>query len=124
LPGDWARVGGRPILCHILDLYAAQGFDDFVIAAGYKHEVIEDYFAEHTPANYRVQVVDTGELTMTGGRLLRLACVTSTCAACSPSTAATAASPASRLCTRPRRRASSRSTATGSPTPAPIAPPG
>jgi glucose-1-phosphate cytidylyltransferase len=74
------EIGGKPVLWHIMRLYAAQGFDHFIVAAGYKGEVIEDYFAtgqvetrNRCDAGWRVEVVDTGQLTQTGGRLLRLA---------------------------------------------------
>jgi glucose-1-phosphate cytidylyltransferase len=91
-PKPMVEIGGRPILWHIMKIYAAHGVDDFVILAGYKGEVIREYFAnyhmnastvtfdlEHNTAStlettveaWRVTVVDTGLDPMTGGRLLR-----------------------------------------------------
>lgn len=92
-PKPMVEIGGRPILWHIMSLYAARGFKEFVIACGYKGEMIKEYFHHfrlHTSDfvvdlgdgsldivtpntfDWRVAVVDTGIGTMTGGRLLRL----------------------------------------------------
>ena len=87
------EVGDKPILWHIMNIYACQGVDEFVIALGYKGEVIKDYFlnfcvnnsdvsielpsgkatihANHHP-HWTVHLVDTGLHTQTGGRLKRL----------------------------------------------------
>lgn len=92
-PKPMVEIGGRPILWHIMSLYAAHGHRDFVIACGYRGEMIKDYFrhlffreadlvinlmdgtfralASHTP-DWKIAAVDTGMDTMTGGRLLRL----------------------------------------------------
>ncbi len=53
-----------------MSIYKKYGFNDFIIAAGYKQEVIKQYFQKNS--NYKVEVVDTGEETLTGGRILRL----------------------------------------------------
>ena len=92
-PKPMIEVGGRPILWHILKLYSSSGINEFVICCGYKGYVIKEYFANyflHTSdvtidiQNNRVEVhqkraepwkitlVDTGEASMTGGRLLRV----------------------------------------------------
>jgi glucose-1-phosphate cytidylyltransferase len=71
-PKPMVEIGGRPMLWHIMQLYAQQGFDDFIIAAGYKHELIEHYFAGRDSREWRVAVVNTGDETPTGGRLARL----------------------------------------------------
>ncbi|MGA8261826.1 MAG: sugar phosphate nucleotidyltransferase [Arenicellales bacterium] len=70
-PKPMVTVGGRPLLWHIIKHYLHHGFDDFVIAAGYRGEIIRDYF-ESTPLDCRVQILDTGPDTATGGRLKRL----------------------------------------------------
>lgn len=92
-PKPMVEIGGRPILWHIMNIYAAHGFRDFVIACGYRGEVIKryyhDYFIHHsdllvnlrdgshectsssTP-DWQVRMVDTGIATLTGGRLQRL----------------------------------------------------
>ena len=91
-PKPMVEIGGHPILWHVLKLYAAHGVTDFVICAGYKGFAIKEYFAtlvlrscdvtfdigrnqatiHASPCDpWRVTVVDTGEHTMTGGRLRR-----------------------------------------------------
>jgi glucose-1-phosphate cytidylyltransferase len=92
-PKPMVEIGGRPILWHVLKIYSAYGVNDFVICAGYKGYVIKEYFANyflhmsdvtfdmarnklevhHQRAEpWRVTIVDTGDQTMTGGRLLRV----------------------------------------------------
>jgi glucose-1-phosphate cytidylyltransferase len=63
------RIGDRPVLHHVMDIYARHGVTDFVLAAGYRYEAIEAY-ADHWPSEWTVDVVDTGEDTDTGGRVL------------------------------------------------------
>jgi glucose-1-phosphate cytidylyltransferase len=86
-------VGDRPILSHIMQIYSRHGFNEFVLALGYKGEVIKDYFLNYharqsdltiqlksgkveytrpTAEDWTVTLVDTGQVTQTGGRLLRL----------------------------------------------------
>jgi glucose-1-phosphate cytidylyltransferase len=73
-PKPMIEVGGEPLLWHIFRHYAHFGFDEFVVAMGYKAEVIREYFAGHLPpASWRVELVDTGAETQTGGRIKRLA---------------------------------------------------
>jgi glucose-1-phosphate cytidylyltransferase len=92
-PKPMAEIGGRPILWHIMRIYQRHGFRDFVLALGYKGEVIKDYFLNYharqsditvqlktgsvefsnpTVEDWTVSLVDTGPTTQTGGRLLRL----------------------------------------------------
>jgi glucose-1-phosphate cytidylyltransferase len=92
-PKPMVEFGGKPILWHIMRIYAARGFKDFLVACGYKGEMIKEYFhnisvhssdyfidlssGERTVVNgcgidWRVGLIDTGMETMTGGRLLRL----------------------------------------------------
>jgi glucose-1-phosphate cytidylyltransferase len=72
VPKPLLEVGDRPVLFHLMQIFAAQGFTDFVLAAGYKLELVEAFAADLPPA-WRVDVVDTGEDTNTGGRVRRLA---------------------------------------------------
>jgi len=94
VPKPMVTIGGKPILLHIMDYYSKFGVTDFVIAAGYKSEIIKKFFLDFsltnadfrlntatgiterlggTPSrNWTVTVVDTGIDSMTGGRLLRL----------------------------------------------------
>ena len=93
-PKPMVEIGGRPILWHIMKLYSHHGINDFVICCGYKGYVIKEYFANYflhmsdvtfdISANtmevhhrhaepWRVTLVDTGDDTLTGGRLKRVA---------------------------------------------------
>jgi len=93
-PKPMIEIGGRPILWHIMKMYSAHGIHDFVVCCGYKGYVIKEYFAnyflhmsdvtfdmqhnrmevhERHAEPWRVTLVDTGESTMTGGRLKRVA---------------------------------------------------
>lgn len=92
-PKPMIEIGGRPILWHIMKIYSQHGFNEFVVCCGYKGYMIKEYFANyflhmsdvtfHIPENrmevhretaepWRVTLVDTGENTMTGGRLKRV----------------------------------------------------
>jgi glucose-1-phosphate cytidylyltransferase len=72
VPKPLMEVGGRPILAHVLEIYARQGFSDFVLAAGIKVDQIEA-FAAQLPDEWGVEVVDTGQDTNTGGRVAQCA---------------------------------------------------
>jgi glucose-1-phosphate cytidylyltransferase len=73
IPKPLVEIGGLPIIWHVVQIYAAQGFTDFLLATGYKGEMIAGFVAEHEwPAGVRVECVDTGEDTPTGGRILAL----------------------------------------------------
>ncbi len=92
-PKPMIEIGGKPILWHIMKSYSAHGVNDFVICCGYKGYIIKEYFAnyflhmsdvtfdmvhnrmevhEQKAEPWRVTLVDTGEDTMTGGRLRRV----------------------------------------------------
>ena len=94
IPKPMVEIGGRPMLWHIMKLYSYHGFDDFIIALGYKGDAIKDYFLNYKARqsdctvnlstghvdyhnddleeSWKVTLVDTGENTMTGGRIRRL----------------------------------------------------
>ena len=77
-PKPMVEIGGLPILCHIMKIYHAHGFREFVIALGYKGDVIEDYFQRHRclaggDEEWIVHLVDTGQEVESGGRIKRLA---------------------------------------------------
>lgn len=93
-PKPMIEIGGRPILWHIMKIYSHYGVNDFIICCGYKGYVIKEYFANyflhmsdvtfdmsnnsmqvhhHKAEPWRVTLVDTGDETMTGGRLKRVA---------------------------------------------------
>ncbi|MBW4664100.1 MAG: glucose-1-phosphate cytidylyltransferase [Chroococcus sp. CMT-3BRIN-NPC107] len=92
-PKPMVEIGGRPILWHIMKIYSAYGINDFIICCGYKGYVIKEYFANYFlhmsdvtfdmrfnqmnvhcgyAEPWRVTLVDTGDETMTGGRLRRV----------------------------------------------------
>ncbi|HUH81693.1 MAG TPA: sugar phosphate nucleotidyltransferase [Solirubrobacteraceae bacterium] len=72
VPKPLVEIGGRPIVWHVVRLYAAQGFERFVLATGYRGELIERFVSrERWPAGVSVEVLDTGADTNTGGRVLR-----------------------------------------------------
>ena len=93
-PKPMVEIGGRPILWHIMKMYSAHGVNEFVICCGYKGYVIKEYFANYSlhmsdvtfslasggidihrrrAEDWKVTLVDTGENSMTGGRLKRVA---------------------------------------------------
>jgi glucose-1-phosphate cytidylyltransferase len=73
MPKALVEVGGRPILWHVIEIYAAQGFERFVLCTGYLGEMVEEFVAaESWAAGISVECVDTGEDTPTGGRISRV----------------------------------------------------
>ncbi len=70
LPKVMMPVNGTPILIHLMRLYAAQGFKDFVLAAGHRKEMLVDYF-EGRQLDWKVEIVDTGDDADTGDRIFR-----------------------------------------------------
>lgn len=73
MPKALVEIGGRPILWHVIGIYAAQGFERFVLATGYLGEMVERFVAaESWPEGVGVECVDTGLDTPTGGRIARL----------------------------------------------------
>lgn len=94
VPKPLVEIGGEPILVHIMRLYAYHGLDEFVVCCGYKGRLIKDWFLNHfhrsadftidlsrntvevhrtAAESWRVTLVDTGQNTMTGGRIKRIA---------------------------------------------------
>ena len=92
-PKPMVEIGGKPILWHIMKLYEKHGHNSFVLALGYKGEIIKDYFMNYharssniishlktgrieysnpTTEDWKVSMIDTGQESQTGGRLLRL----------------------------------------------------
>ena len=73
IPKPLVEIGGRPIVWHVIQIYAAHGFRDFVLATGYRHDMVEEFAStEQWPAGVTVECVDTGDQTPTGGRIHRL----------------------------------------------------
>ncbi len=93
-PKPMIEIGGKPILWHIMKIYSANGINDFIICCGYKGYVIKEYFANYflhmSDVTFRMEenrmevhrrrtepwnvtLVDTGDISMTGGRLARVA---------------------------------------------------
>lgn len=73
LPKPLIEIGDRPILWHIMKIYSAYGFRDFVLCLGYKGQMIQDYFEEHNEEKWKINFADTGEETQTGGRVKKIA---------------------------------------------------
>lgn len=73
-PKPMVQIGGLPILWHIMKIYTHYGYDKFIIALGYKGNYIKDYFTKYKnlAKNFSIQLVDTGEETLPGERILRL----------------------------------------------------
>jgi glucose-1-phosphate cytidylyltransferase len=92
-PKPLVEIGGRPIIWHIMKIYASFGINDFIICLGYKGHLIKDFFANYAlymsdltidlaaksvtthkneAEGWRITLIDTGESTMTGGRLARV----------------------------------------------------
>jgi len=92
-PKPMVEIGGKPILWHIMSIYASYGYKDFLVACGYKGEVIKEYFLNYVLHNsdlvidlqdgsrkvmnsitpdWKIALIDTGLNTLTGGRLRRL----------------------------------------------------
>jgi len=93
IPKPMVEIGGHPMLWHIMNIYSKYGYNEFIIALGYKGEVIKDYFLNYyalssdfevnlldgsisyikeKKKNWKVTLVDTGSNSMTGGRVKRL----------------------------------------------------
>jgi glucose-1-phosphate cytidylyltransferase len=72
IPKPMIRIGGIPILQHIMNYYSSFGHKDFVIALGYKADVIQEYFENFPVTNWNLTLVDTGLETSTGGRIKSL----------------------------------------------------
>lgn len=70
-PKPMVLIDSKPILWHVMKIYAHQGFSDFVIGCGYKKEVIFDYVQNELKEDWHVMPIDTGEKTLTGGRIAR-----------------------------------------------------
>jgi len=71
IPKPMINVAGKPMLLHIMKLYAKYGYKDFYIALGYKGEIIKKFFNKKF-FDWNIHLIETGENTMTGGRLKRL----------------------------------------------------
>ena len=93
LPKPMIRIGDKPIITHIMSIYQKYGFCEFIVALGYKSEKIKEYFLNYrnlnsdlvvdmkngtteflktTDIDFKVNLIDTGKNSMTGGRILRL----------------------------------------------------
>lgn len=93
IPKPMVKIGNLPILCHIMNIYSSYGFNDFIIALGHKSEYIKEFFLNYIYlsnnftinfedntksiisnnfSKWKVSLIDTGESSQTGGRLLKL----------------------------------------------------
>tara|TARA_Y200000002_G_C22566299_1_gene614659 strand:+ start:361 stop:1047 length:687 start_codon:yes stop_codon:yes gene_type:complete len=72
IPKPMIPIKNIPIIIHIMKHYSKFGFNDFIIAVGYKGEIIKKYFTKNKSKKWNVKIINTGKDTMTGGRLKRL----------------------------------------------------
>ena len=72
IPKPMVRIGSIPILQHIMNYYAEYGHKEFIVALGYKAEVIQEYFKNNENLDWKINLVDTGLETSTGGRIKKL----------------------------------------------------
>jgi len=93
-PKPMVEIGGKPVLWHIMKIFSAHGVNDFIVCLGYKGYIVKEYFSnyflhmsdvtfdmvnngmqthQHSAEPWRVTLVDTGDNTMTGGRIKRIA---------------------------------------------------
>ena len=73
IPKPLVEIGGRPILWHVIRIYAEQGFSRFVLCLGHRGDLIEEFVRnDGLPAGLAIECVDTGEETPTGGRIARV----------------------------------------------------
>ena len=71
IPKPMVQIGDKPMLWHIMNLYARYNHKNFYVALGYKGEIIKKYF-EKQIEDWKINLIDTGQNTMTGGRLKKL----------------------------------------------------
>jgi glucose-1-phosphate cytidylyltransferase len=71
-PKPMVKIGKEPILIHIMKIYSRYGFNDFILALGYKKNIIIDYFKKNKKKKWNVELIDTGQNTLTANRLLKL----------------------------------------------------
>jgi len=72
IPKPMVKIGKLPILIHIINIYIKHGFKDFILALGYKKEIIINHFQDRKYKGTDIKLVDTGKNTLTGSRLLKL----------------------------------------------------
>ena len=71
IPKPMVKINGKPILIHIMEHFSKAGFNQFYIALGYKGKIIRNFFKKNK-FKWKVNLIDTGKNTMTGGRLKRI----------------------------------------------------
>lgn len=69
LPKPMLPINGQPILLHVMKIFADQGLKDFILSLGYRKEVIIDYFQHKNLHDWKIELIDTGDNTDTGGRI-------------------------------------------------------
>jgi glucose-1-phosphate cytidylyltransferase len=72
IPKPMVKIGNKPILVHIMQIYMKYGFKDFIIALGYKGKIIKDYFKLNPLKNVNIKCINTKQDTLTAGRILLL----------------------------------------------------
>ena len=72
IPKPMVKIGKIPILIHIMNIYSKYGHNEFILALGYKKNVIINYFKKNKFKNWKIKLIDTGYKTLTGKRLLKI----------------------------------------------------
>ena len=71
IPKPMINIGNEPMLSHIMRIFKSYGHDEFLIAAGYKNNIIKNYYKNSSEFK-NLKIIDTGKNSMTGGRILKL----------------------------------------------------
>ena len=71
IPKPMVKIGDKPIIWHLMKIFSHYNYNEFILATGYKKEIIENFFIKNKDFK-KVETIDTGLETLTGGRLLKL----------------------------------------------------
>ena len=72
IPKPMVKIGNKPIILHIMNIYRNFGYNDFIIASGYKSTIIEKFFLKKKFKGLNIEVINTGKFSLTGHRVFRL----------------------------------------------------
>ena len=72
IPKPMVKIGNKPLIEHIIQIYIKNGFTNFIIAGGYKYEIIKNYFNNYKNTNININVINTGINSLTATRIFKL----------------------------------------------------